>query len=330
MRAALPEDDPADGRLADDARLSVTMVDTVQGREVAGLAAWVAEVRDGAATMTNPGFQDGAYAPSQGPDLLPVKRRRPPRGPDARAEKGFIRVDVPDTGNPSLIQEQRLDSRSRAPAHLREGRRIEHGVQRLHPDAERGIHGMRRQYENLSELSDIPVREDPTTGETEVGMRMTVRSKAILRIPPEELSGHPQTHDEAVLAKIEKKELPPPTESSDASSDDDCRDLLRRAAAPRQTRLDDPSLEDRASHDPRDQGSPYHLHFRQLRHLVVSRARRLLGSPTRRYVAQGVRQESGLEKSSGREARIRVSAATHWLVDGKASAKARTDTAASA
>jgi len=189
---------------------------------------------------------------------------------------------------------------------------------------------MRRQYEDLSKLSDIPIREDPATRETEVGVRMAVRPKVILRIPPQELSGHPQTHDEAVLAKIEKKELPPPAESPDASSDDDCRDLLRRAAAPRQTALDDPSLEDRASHDPRHQGSPYHLDFRQFRHLVVSRARRRLSSPSRRCVPHSVRQESRVEKSSGREARIRVSAATHWLVDGKASAKARTDTAASA
>ena len=128
MRAALPQDDPPDGRLADDAWLSVSMVDAVQGREVARLAARVAEVRDGAAAMTNPGFQDGAYTPSQGPDLLRAKRRRPPRGPDARAEKGFVRVDVPDAGNLSLIQEERLDPNSTTPTDPREGRRIEGGA----------------------------------------------------------------------------------------------------------------------------------------------------------------------------------------------------------
>ena len=222
--------------------------------------------------MTNPGFQDGAYAPSQGPDLLQAKRRRPPRGPDARTEKGFVRVDVPDAGNLSLIQEERLDPNPTAPTHPLERRRGEGGVQRLHPDAERGIYGMRRQDENLSELSDIPIREDPTAGETEVRVCMAVRPEVILRIPPQELSGHPQTHDEAVLAEIENKELPPSAEGPDASSDDGCRGLLRRAAAPRQTRLDDPSLDDRASHDPRYQGSSDHFDFRQLRHLVVSRA----------------------------------------------------------
>jgi len=70
MRAALSQDDPPDGRLTNDARLAVAVVDAMQGREVAGLAARVAEVRDGTATMTNPGFQDGADTPSQGPDLL--------------------------------------------------------------------------------------------------------------------------------------------------------------------------------------------------------------------------------------------------------------------
>jgi hypothetical protein len=74
MCAALPQDDPADGSLADDARLSVAMVDPMQGREAAGLAARVTEVRNGAAAMTDPGCQDGPDTPAQVADLLRTKR----------------------------------------------------------------------------------------------------------------------------------------------------------------------------------------------------------------------------------------------------------------
>ena len=73
MCAPLPQDDPADGGLADNAWLSVTVVDAMQGREAAGLAARVTEIRDGAAAMTDPGFQDGPDTPAKSPDLLRTK-----------------------------------------------------------------------------------------------------------------------------------------------------------------------------------------------------------------------------------------------------------------
>ena len=74
MGAALSQDDPADGGRADNAWLSVAMIDAMQGCEVAGLAARVTEVRDGAAAMTDPGFQDGPNTPTEGSDLLQAKR----------------------------------------------------------------------------------------------------------------------------------------------------------------------------------------------------------------------------------------------------------------
>ena len=103
MRPALAQDDAADGRPAGDAWLAVTMIHAMEGRKVARFSARVAEVRDGAAAMPDAGTQDGPNRSPQGLDLDPAQGRRPSRGPDARAEKGFVRVDVPDAGDLSLI-----------------------------------------------------------------------------------------------------------------------------------------------------------------------------------------------------------------------------------
>ena len=63
--------------------------------------------------MPDAGTQDGPDRSPQGLDLDPAQGRRPPRGPDAGAKKGFIRIDVSDPGDLALIQEKRLEAEPR-------------------------------------------------------------------------------------------------------------------------------------------------------------------------------------------------------------------------
>src|SRR3990172_2422396 len=96
MRAALPDDDPADRHAAHRARLPVTLVNPEVILEV---AAAVDPVDTGAVV---------AQAGPQAPDLVVVQRVAPPQRMDPRPVQGFVGVDVPHAGDEGLIEEQRL------------------------------------------------------------------------------------------------------------------------------------------------------------------------------------------------------------------------------
>ena len=208
MRATLSQDDTPDGCPADDAGLAMAMIDAMKRRKAARLAAGVAKIGDGAAVMEDCGPQDGTDAFSQGPDLLQTQRRSPPGGSDAGAEKRLVRIDVPDAGDFSLVEEKWLDPDSGTLTDLPACRDRESGIQRFHPDPKRCVHGFGRQEKHLPELPDIPIRDDSAPGEAQVSMGVAIRPERIPRLPPQELTRHPETHDQALLAAIEEEELP--------------------------------------------------------------------------------------------------------------------------
>jgi len=109
MGTPLTQDDPPDGRAAHGTRLSVATIHAMQTREVAGLAARVPEIRNGTPPVTNAGSQDGTDAQPKCPDFAEPERRCSPGGTDPCPEKCFVRVDVSDTGDLSLIQQERLE-----------------------------------------------------------------------------------------------------------------------------------------------------------------------------------------------------------------------------
>jgi len=143
------------------------MIDAMQGCEVAGLAARVAEVRDGAAAMTDPASRTarmysggGIGTSSERSDDAGRVGRMPARN------SAFIRVDVPDAGNPSLIQEERLDPHATAPADAREERCRKGRAQRLHSDASVESTARVGKTKISAKLPDVPIREDSATGKT--------------------------------------------------------------------------------------------------------------------------------------------------------------------
>ncbi len=93
-----------------------------------------AEVVDRRAARGEPGLERLAHSERERVALRPAERARRAQRMNPRAEEGLVGVDVPDAGDPPLVEQERLH-RCAAPARERAQRGpVERGVQRLGPE----------------------------------------------------------------------------------------------------------------------------------------------------------------------------------------------------
>jgi len=104
MGRASAKDDSRDGRAANDARLSLAIVDLMDILEASGLAVRVAIIPKRAAAMADGAIEDGLDASVQSGDLRRGKLIGRDARVDAGGEEGFVGINITHSGEYLLIQ----------------------------------------------------------------------------------------------------------------------------------------------------------------------------------------------------------------------------------
>ena len=272
---ATSDDDPLDRTPAAVARLSETAVDV----ELVLHRAPVPVRRDVVAKRRplpfDPLPQHGPQRAVETRQLGPVELARGAKRMNLRAPERLVRVDVPDTRQAPLVEEEGLDGcratcRERGEAGGGEG-----WCERLGAEASVEVHLQVLLVEELPrpEPPDVPVTDRPAAVERERRPTVRVLRKVAPGCVPER-PGHAQVDDERPPAgEPPEQVLAPAVERHDPFPDESVRDE-HRVDGPGEAGVDDLGGRDRRPLEHGREAAPDRLDLGQLGHPAIVRTAR--------------------------------------------------------